>query len=152
MRSVASNMIGHKLITKQTGAAGRPCNMARLFSHTQAIINLNTPTRIHRRTHAHTPTLTPNDQVLVMEKMNIIKEYYFAIMMDRASQVFHMCLCFYLCSLFSGPRPVHTSFQYMWSYWPTPVHKCLCFYLCSVVFWLTSGSHVPSSVLCLAPS
>lgn len=48
---IAKNMIGHKLITKQTGASGRPCNM-----------------------------------VVVMEKMNVIHEYYFAILMDRAAQ------------------------------------------------------------------
>ena len=146
-------MIGHKLITKQTGAAGRPCNMARLFPHTQTSIHLHTRTDVHRRAraHAHTPTLTPNDQVLVMEKMNIIKEYYFAIMMDRASQVFHLCPYFYLCSLF---RPVLTYLCYtlllLCSYLLTHVHTCVFASICVTLF--SGRRSVPSTVLCLAPS
>eukprot|EP00054_Salpingoeca_dolichothecata_P038816 m.14616 g.14616 ORF g.14616 m.14616 type:complete len:454 (+) comp9224_c0_seq2:47-1408(+) len=51
VKSLSSQMIGHRLITKQTGAAGRICNA-----------------------------------VFVVERLSIIKEYYFAIMLDRASQ------------------------------------------------------------------
>ena len=47
---IAGNMIGSKLVTKQTGEEGRICN-----------------------------------KVYVVEKLNIIKEYYFAILMDRVS-------------------------------------------------------------------
>ncbi|KAI8893776.1 hypothetical protein BC833DRAFT_615910 [Globomyces pollinis-pini] len=50
-RNYASKMLGHKLITKQTGAAGRPCN-----------------------------------DVFVVERVYVRREYYFAIIMDRASQ------------------------------------------------------------------
>ncbi len=50
--SVASKMLGHKLITKQTGEAGRPCNA-----------------------------------VYVCERLYARREYYFAILMDRQSQV-----------------------------------------------------------------
>lgn len=49
VEEVASKMIGSKLITKQTGSQGRPCN-----------------------------------KVLVCEKLAPLKEYYFAIIMDRA--------------------------------------------------------------------
>jgi succinyl-CoA synthetase beta subunit len=44
-------MLGHKLITKQTGAGGRPCN-----------------------------------EVFVVERVYVRKEYYFAIVMDRKTQ------------------------------------------------------------------
>jgi succinyl-CoA synthetase beta subunit len=47
----AKKMLGYKLITKQTGSAGRPCN-----------------------------------QVFVVEKVDVKKEFYFAIVMDRAAQ------------------------------------------------------------------
>eukprot|EP01147_Barroeca_monosierra_P002726 gene2726-5599_t len=50
VRDIASNMIGHKLITKQTGSAGRPCNM-----------------------------------IQVAEAVQVNKEYYLAILMDRAA-------------------------------------------------------------------
>uniref|UniRef100_A0A146LKW6 Succinate--CoA ligase [ADP-forming] subunit beta, mitochondrial n=2 Tax=Lygus hesperus TaxID=30085 RepID=A0A146LKW6_LYGHE len=49
IKTLASKMIGSTLITKQTGAAGKPCN-----------------------------------KVLVTEKKTARKEYYFAIMMERA--------------------------------------------------------------------
>ena len=49
-REVASNMMGSKLITKQTGEEGRICN-----------------------------------KLLVVEKLKIIEEYYFAILMDRVT-------------------------------------------------------------------
>ena len=45
-------MINHKLITKQTGAAGRICQ-----------------------------------KVMVVERLHGLTEYYFAILMDRASAV-----------------------------------------------------------------
>ena len=49
---VSSNMLGHKLITKQTGAAGRPCNA-----------------------------------VFVVERVDLAREFYFAILYDRHHQV-----------------------------------------------------------------
>jgi succinyl-CoA synthetase beta subunit len=50
-RALASEMIGHKLITKQTGAGGRPCN-----------------------------------SVYVVERKFARREFYLAILMDRATQ------------------------------------------------------------------
>ncbi|KAJ3258000.1 hypothetical protein HK103_004134 [Boothiomyces macroporosus] len=47
----AKQMLGHKLITKQTGAGGRPCN-----------------------------------EVFVVERVYVRREYYFAIVMDRKAQ------------------------------------------------------------------
>lgn len=47
---LSKQMIGHTLITKQTGAEGRPCNM-----------------------------------VHIAETVDIAKEFYFAVLMDRAS-------------------------------------------------------------------
>ncbi|RKP25689.1 ATP-grasp domain-containing protein [Syncephalis pseudoplumigaleata] len=47
----AEKMLGHKLVTKQTGAAGKPCN-----------------------------------EVFIVERKFVDKEYYFAILMDRKSQ------------------------------------------------------------------
>ncbi|OMH86060.1 Succinyl-CoA ligase [GDP-forming] subunit beta, hydrogenosomal [Zancudomyces culisetae] len=49
-RDIASKMIGAKLITKQTGAAGKPCN-----------------------------------KVFIAEKVKLTHEYYFAVLLDRAS-------------------------------------------------------------------
>ena len=49
--SIARQMLGQQLITKQTGAAGKPCSV-----------------------------------VFVVEKKQLKKEFYFAILMDRASQ------------------------------------------------------------------
>jgi succinyl-CoA synthetase beta subunit len=51
-RSYAEKMLGQQLVTKQTGAAGLPCN-----------------------------------KVLLMEKVDLAREMYLSIMMDRASQV-----------------------------------------------------------------
>lgn len=51
VRMFAEKMLGHKLITKQTGAAGRPCNA-----------------------------------VYVVERVYVRREYYFAIIQDRATQ------------------------------------------------------------------
>jgi succinyl-CoA synthetase beta subunit len=50
-RALASEMIGHKLITKQTGAGGRPCN-----------------------------------SVYIVERKFARREFYLAILMDRATQ------------------------------------------------------------------
>ncbi|KAF2673128.1 succinyl-CoA ligase beta-chain mitochondrial precursor [Microthyrium microscopicum] len=50
-RALASEMIGHKLITKQTGAGGRPCN-----------------------------------SVYIVERKFARREFYLAILMDRAQQ------------------------------------------------------------------
>ncbi|KAF2396263.1 succinate-CoA ligase [Trichodelitschia bisporula] len=50
-RALASEMIGHRLITKQTGAAGRPCN-----------------------------------SVYIVERKFARREFYLAILMDRARQ------------------------------------------------------------------
>lgn len=50
-RALSSEMIGHKLITKQTGAAGRPCN-----------------------------------SVYIVERKFARREFYLAILMDRATQ------------------------------------------------------------------
>eukprot|EP00056_Hartaetosiga_gracilis_P021654 m.25597 g.25597 ORF g.25597 m.25597 type:complete len:423 (-) comp9195_c0_seq1:200-1468(-) len=49
VKEMASNMLGHNLITKQTGEDGRPCNM-----------------------------------VMVAQAVNVQKEYYVAILLDRA--------------------------------------------------------------------
>ncbi|KAJ3281076.1 hypothetical protein HK104_000231 [Borealophlyctis nickersoniae] len=51
VKMFADKMLGHKLITKQTGAAGRICNA-----------------------------------VYVVERLYVRREYYFAIIMDRATQ------------------------------------------------------------------
>ena len=51
IKGFATQMLGHKLITKQTGAAGKPCN-----------------------------------KVFIVEKLQINKEYYFAILNDRKHQ------------------------------------------------------------------
>ena len=53
-------MLGHRLVTKQTGAHGRPCN-----------------------------------KVMVAEKLSIEREFYFALVMDRA---FHVCVCVCVCA------------------------------------------------------
>ena len=45
-------MLGQKLVTKQTGAAGKVCN-----------------------------------RIFVVEQMKLKKEYYFAILLDRATKV-----------------------------------------------------------------
>eukprot|EP00158_Paraphelidium_tribonemae_P001968 Partr_v1_DN25002_c0_g1_i2_m50992 putative beta' subunit len=52
IRDLAGKMIGNRLITKQTGSAGKPC-----------------------------------DTVYVVEKRKLEKEFYFAILMDRATKV-----------------------------------------------------------------
>jgi len=33
VRDFADKMLGHKLITKQTGEAGKPCNVVRLMAY-----------------------------------------------------------------------------------------------------------------------
>ena len=48
----ADQMLGHKLVTKQTGAAGKICNA-----------------------------------VYICERKYVRREYYFAVLMDRASEV-----------------------------------------------------------------
>eukprot|EP00055_Hartaetosiga_balthica_P009586 m.38510 g.38510 ORF g.38510 m.38510 type:complete len:421 (-) comp6805_c0_seq1:212-1474(-) len=50
VKEMANNMLGHNLITKQTGEEGRPCNM-----------------------------------VMVAQAVNVQKEYYVAILLDRAA-------------------------------------------------------------------
>ncbi|EGD80888.1 succinyl-CoA ligase subunit beta [Salpingoeca rosetta] len=50
VREIASQMIGHNLITKQTGKEGRPCNM-----------------------------------IQVVEAVNVQKEFYLALLLDRAA-------------------------------------------------------------------
>ena len=51
-RMFADKMLGHKLVTKQTGAAGKICNA-----------------------------------VYICERKYVRREYYFAVLMDRASEV-----------------------------------------------------------------
>ena len=51
IKEYAQKMLGHKLITKQTGAKGKPCN-----------------------------------QVFIVERLQLKKEYYFAILNDRKHQ------------------------------------------------------------------
>ena len=51
VRDYAKQMLGNNLITKQTGAGGRPCN-----------------------------------EVFIVERVDVKKEYYFAILNDRKTQ------------------------------------------------------------------
>ncbi|SCV72605.1 BQ2448_4142 [Microbotryum intermedium] len=70
----AGQMIGHKLITKQTGAAGRACNAV-----SSSVCTL-LPLQDHRRSHLHPfPTL----QVMLAERRKPTHEYYVAILNDR---------------------------------------------------------------------
>ncbi|SGY67876.1 BQ5605_C004g02820 [Microbotryum silenes-dioicae] len=67
----AAQMIGHKLITKQTGAAGRACNAVSSRSCTSCLW-LNTYS---------SSVLTP--QVMLAERRQPTHEYYVAILNDR---------------------------------------------------------------------
>lgn len=79
IREVASNMIGYRLITKQTGAEGRPCNMVRRADNAVFL------------PHYFNPISFPAPpfflQVQIVEAQNVAKEVYFAILMDRAAMV-----------------------------------------------------------------
>ena len=71
IQEFASKMLGYKLITKQTGSRGRRCD------------KVGYGKQIREEIYAFF------FQVLVVEKMKLLSEYYFAIVMDRAFKVLY---------------------------------------------------------------
>lgn len=89
-------MLGHKLITKQTGISGRICQKvshnieAFCFTNKASVVGTDriSCAKIHNTVQLCTCTcICIIMQVLVVEKMNLLSEFYFAIVLDRAFMV-----------------------------------------------------------------
>ena len=98
-RDIASQMIGHQLHTKQTGTVGRPCQRVHTYIQ-QYAHEYNYILRIRTYIHFSLLTLVPMVcitvvcvcvcvcvQVLVSEKLELVNEYYFALVMERSFMV-----------------------------------------------------------------
>ena len=91
----SEKMIGHRLITKQTGAAGRLCSAVRPPAPAGPDAGCLSPapastysTVAHARPDVGVGPFAPGArQVYVCERLYPRREFYFAILMDRKAQV-----------------------------------------------------------------